>query len=104
MRRRCATRAAARRRITARRLPPSSKSARPCSKDARPMAYLRLRQICLVARALEPAVADLPDIFGLAVCYRAGNVGKYGLGSALFPIGPRVLDVGAPTAHGPAAG
>jgi len=68
------------------------------------MAYLRLRQICLVARALEPAVADLADIFGLAVCYRDGNVGKYGLVNALFPIGASFLEVVAPIEHGTAAG
>jgi len=68
------------------------------------MAYLRLRQICLVARTLEPAIADLADIFGLAVCYRDGNVGKYGLVNALFPIGASFLEVVAPIAEGTAAG
>src|SRR5260370_5326210 len=70
------------------------------------MAYLRLRQICLVARALEPAVADLADIFGLTACYRDGNVGKYGLVNALLPIGASFLEVVARpsrTARPPAA-
>jgi len=67
-------------------------------------AYLRLRQICLVARALEPAIADLAAIFGLEVCYRDGNVAKYGLVNALLPIGSAFLEVVAPTREGTAAG
>ena len=65
-------------------------------------AYLRLRQICLVARALEPAIADLAEIFGLEVCYRDGNVGRYGLVNALLPIGSAFLEVVAPTREGTA--
>jgi glyoxalase-like protein len=67
-------------------------------------AYLRLRQICLVARELEPAIADLADIFGLAVCYRDGNVARYGLVNALLPVGSAFLEVVAPTREGTAAG
>jgi Glyoxalase-like domain len=67
-------------------------------------AYLRLRQICLVAHALEPAIADLADIFGLEVCYRDGNVARYGLVNALLPIGSAFLEVVAPTREGTAAG
>jgi hypothetical protein len=67
-------------------------------------AYLRLRQLCLVAGALEPAIADLAEIFGLAVCHRDGNVGKYGLVNALLPIGSCFLEVVAPTREGTAAG
>jgi hypothetical protein len=66
--------------------------------------YLRLRQICLVAQALEPAIADLAAVFGLAVCHRDGNVGKYGLVNALLPVGPSFLEVVAPTREGTAAG
>lgn len=68
------------------------------------MAYLRLRQICFVAPSLEPAVADLADIFGLSVCYRDGNVAKYGLVNALLPVGRCFLEVVAPTRDGTAAG
>ena len=68
------------------------------------MGYLRLRQICLVAGALEPAVADLADVLGLAVCYRDGNVARYGLINALLPVGPSFLEVVAPTRSGTAAG
>jgi hypothetical protein len=66
--------------------------------------YLRLRQICLVAEALEPAIADLADIFGLEICYRDGAVAKYGLVNALLPIGTSFLEVVAPTREGTAAG
>ena len=66
--------------------------------------YLRLRQICLVAEALEPAIADLADIFGLDICYRDGAVAKYGLVNALLTIGTSFLEVVAPTRAGTAAG
>jgi hypothetical protein len=66
--------------------------------------YLRLRQICLVAAELEPAIRDLAEIFGLAICYRDGNVAKYGLVNALLPIGTSFLEVVAPTRDGTAAG
>jgi Glyoxalase-like domain len=68
------------------------------------VGYLRLRQICLVASALEPALEDLGSIFGLAICYRDGNVAKYGLVNALFPIGTSFLEVVAPTRPGTSAG
>jgi hypothetical protein len=68
------------------------------------VGYLRLRQICLVAQSLEPYITDLADILGLAVCYRDGNVGKYGLVNALLPIGASFLEIVAPTTDGTAAG
>jgi len=68
------------------------------------MGYLRLRQICLVASALEPVVADLAEILGLAICYRDPNVARYGLVNALLPIGRAFLEVVAPTRPGTAAG
>jgi hypothetical protein len=67
-------------------------------------AYLRLRQLCLVAAELEPAIADLGGIFGLDICYRDGNVAKYGLVNALLPVGKCFLEVVAPTRAGTAAG
>jgi hypothetical protein len=66
--------------------------------------YLRLRQLCLVAHELEAAIADLGAIFGLDICYRDGNVAKYGLVNALLPIGKCFLEVVAPTRDGTAAG
>jgi hypothetical protein len=66
--------------------------------------YLRLRQICLVAPRLEPVISDIAGIMGLHVCYRDGNVAKYGLENALLPVGTILLEVVAPFKPGTAAG
>jgi hypothetical protein len=66
--------------------------------------YVRLRQICLVAPHLEPVVGDIADIMGLSVCYRDGNVAKYGLENALLPVDTILLEVVAPFQPGTAAG
>lgn len=65
---------------------------------------LRLRQICLVARQLDPLIDDLAAIMGLRVCYRDGNVAKYGLNNALLPVNDILLEVVAPFRNGTAAG
>lgn len=67
-------------------------------------SYMRLRQICLVAPKLEPVVSDITDIMGLAVCYRDGNVAKYGLENALLPVDTILLEVVAPFKDGTTAG
>jgi hypothetical protein len=66
--------------------------------------YLRLRQICLVAPQLEPVTSDISSIMGLSVCYRDGNVAKYGLENALLPVDTILLEVVAPFQPGTAAG
>jgi hypothetical protein len=66
--------------------------------------YMRLRQICLVAEDLEPVISDIAGIMGLAVCYRDGNVAKYGLHNALLPVDTILLEVVAPFQPGTAAG
>ena len=66
--------------------------------------YLRLRQICLVAPHLEPVISDISAIMGLNVCYRDGNVAKYGLENALLPVDTILLEVVAPFQPGTAAG
>jgi hypothetical protein len=66
--------------------------------------YTRLRQICLVAPHLEPVISDIAGIMGLAVCYRDGNVAKYGLENALLPVDTILLEVVAPFQPGTAAG
>ena len=68
------------------------------------VSYLRLRQICLVAPHLEPVILDIAGIMGLNVCYRDGNVAKYGLENALLPVDTILLEVVAPTQGGTAAG
>src|SRR6266702_8306751 len=67
-------------------------------------SYLRLRQICLVAPQLEPVISDIAGIMGLSVCYRDGNVAKYGLENALLPVDTILLEVVAPFRPGTAAG
>jgi hypothetical protein len=66
--------------------------------------YVRLRQICLVAPQLEPVIADITGIMGLSVCYRDGNVAKYGLVNALLPVDTILLEVVSPSREGTAAG
>ena len=66
--------------------------------------YLRLRQICLVAPDLAPVISDISEIMGLDVCYRDGNVAKYGLENALLPVDRILLEVVAPFQGGTAAG
>jgi hypothetical protein len=66
--------------------------------------YIRLRQICLVAPHLEPVISDIAGIMGLKVCYRDGNVAKYGLENALLPVDTILLEVVAPFQPGTAAG
>lgn len=66
--------------------------------------YVRLRQICLVAPQLAPVVSDIAEIMGLAVCYRDGNVAKYGLENALLPVDTILLEVVAPFKDGTTAG
>ena len=61
-----------------------------------PMPYLRLRQICLVAPQLAPAVATVEAVLGLPVCYRDPNVAKFGLKNALFALGSSFLEIVAP--------
>jgi hypothetical protein len=67
-------------------------------------SYMRLRQICLVAPHLKPVISDIAEIMGLAVCYRDGNVTKYGLENALLPVDTILLEVVAPFKDGTAAG
>jgi hypothetical protein len=67
-------------------------------------SYLRLRQICLVAPRLDPVISDIAGIMGLHVCYRDGNVAKYGLENALLPVDTILLEVVAPFQPGTAAG
>lgn len=66
--------------------------------------YLRLRQICLVAKDLAPVETQISDVLGLEVCYRDPGVGKYGLHNALFAMGGTFLEVVSPTQPGTAGG
>jgi hypothetical protein len=65
---------------------------------------LRLRQIALVARELEPIEEDFRAILGLEVCYRDPGVGRFGLHNFLMPIGNAFLEVVAPIEEDTAGG
>src|SRR5690348_4466867 len=69
-----------------------------------PGKYLRLRQICLVARELAPVEKQIIDTLGLEVCYRDPGVGKYGLHNALFAMSSTFLEVVSPTQPNTAGG
>ncbi len=66
--------------------------------------YLRLRQIALVARALEPVEQQLTSVLATEVCFRDPGVGKYGLHNALWALGGTFLEVVAPIRDSTAAG
>ena len=66
--------------------------------------YLRLRQLCLVARELAPVEEDLCAVFGVRVCHRDPEVGQFGLHNALMPFGSSFVEVVAPLREGTAAG
>ncbi len=66
--------------------------------------WLRLRQICLVAQELTPAVEDLKSVFGLEVCYVDPGVKAFGLENSLLPVGNQFLEVVAPIEENTAAG
>lgn len=55
-----------------------------------------LRQVALVARALEPVVAQLRQVLGLEVAYRDPAVAAYGLVNAVLPVGGEFLEVVQP--------
>jgi len=66
---------------------------------------MRLRQIALVARALEPVVEDLCAVLGLEVCFHDPGVEVFGLRNALLPVGPDAfLEVVSPMRPDTAAG
>lgn len=66
--------------------------------------YLRLRQIALVAKELEPVLRQMRNVLGLEVCYRDPGVGRHGLENALLPIGPVFIEVVAPVRSETTAG
>lgn len=65
---------------------------------------LRLRQVCLAAPHLEPAVSDLAAIFGIEVCVRDYHVDIYGLNNALLPFGADFVEIVAPMRQDTAVG
>jgi catechol 2,3-dioxygenase-like lactoylglutathione lyase family enzyme len=68
------------------------------------MAYLRLRQVCLVASDLAAQEERFKSVLGLQPCYRDPNVRRYGLENVLFPVGQDFIEIVSPTQPGTAAG
>lgn len=65
---------------------------------------LHLRQVCLVAENLAPAIDDLKAVLSLNVCFVDPIVGKWGLENSLLTVGTQFLEVVAPTEGGTSAG
>jgi hypothetical protein len=65
---------------------------------------MRLRQIALVAKDLEPVVADLCAVLGIEVGFRDPGVREFGLHNAVMPIGDTFLEVVSPVQPHTAAG
>lgn len=65
---------------------------------------IRLRQVALVARELDPTVDELCARLGLTVCFHDPGVGVFGLHNALMMIGDQFLEVVAPVQEGTTAG
>lgn len=66
--------------------------------------FLRLRQLCLVAEKLDPVVDALQGVFGIEVCHRDPEVGRFGLHNALLSVGTSFIEVVAPIEPGTTAG
>jgi hypothetical protein len=65
---------------------------------------MRLRQIALVARELEPTVEALCDVLGIEVAFHDPGVEVFGLRNAVMPIGDTYLEVVSPDRPGTTAG
>ena len=65
---------------------------------------MRIRQIALVARELEPVVEDLCAVFDLEVSFRDPGVAEFGLQNAVMPVGDTFLEVVSPIREGTSAG
>ena len=65
---------------------------------------MRIRQVALVARELEPVVDDLCAVFGLEVAFRDPGVAEFGLHNAVMPVGDTFLEVVSPVREGTSAG
>jgi len=65
---------------------------------------MRLRQIALVARELEPTVEAICDVLGIEVAFHDPGVEVFGLRNAVMPIGDTYLEVVSPDQPGTTAG
>ena len=65
---------------------------------------MRLRQIALVARELDPVVADCCAVLGVEVAFRDPEIAMFGLRNAVMPVGDTFLEVVSPSADDTTAG
>jgi len=65
---------------------------------------MRLRQVALVARDIEPVVADFCAVLGIEVGFRDPAVRQFGLHNAVMPIGDTFLEVVSPVEANTTAG
>ena len=65
---------------------------------------IQLRQICLVARELDPVIDDLTDVLGINSCFIDPGVRTFGLENTLMCVGRNFLEVVAPVEEGTAGG
>jgi hypothetical protein len=64
---------------------------------------VRLRQVALVARELEPVVGEICAALGIEVAYRDPGVAAFGLHNAVMPVGDGFLEVVSPVREDTAA-
>ncbi|HEY8515581.1 MAG TPA: VOC family protein [Candidatus Binatia bacterium] len=57
---------------------------------------MRIRQVALVARDLEPVVEDLCAVLGVEVSFNDPGVAEFGLRNAVMPLGDQFLEVVCP--------
>jgi len=65
---------------------------------------MRLRQVALVARELDPVVADLTAVLGIEVAFHDPGVAEFGLRNAVMPVGDTFLEVVSPVQETTTAG
>ena len=65
---------------------------------------MRLRQIALVAKELDPVVDQICAVLGIEVAFNDPGVGKFGLINAVMALGHSYLEVVCPDEEGTTAG
>lgn len=65
---------------------------------------MRIRQIALVARDLEPTVETICSVLGLEIGFRDPEISGFGLCNAVIPVGDTFLEVVSPIQEGTTAG
>jgi len=65
---------------------------------------MRIRQIALVAKDLDPTVDAICSVLGLEVGFRDPGVSAFGLANAVIPVGDTFLEVVSPVKQGTTAG